>query len=235
MACVCRTSRAENATPTVAFSLSVESSHSIYLSPMPLSEGIQDYLESIENYIYVSVSSAKVEMPNIQEAVNRLWADVSRFGPAMPEIRLPVAVEVPPSPPPPPPPPPGSLLDDMADWTTDNPWKASTLSVGVVGLGLLVGYHVYRTRAQSRLQKRNHTATHERRQVVGTYWPKFCVIHFMIHHRFISRARGRQSGSASLNPRPREKRVYHHRKCRYPRGRGRARTCREGLRQGARS
>ena len=150
---------------------------------MPLSEGIQDYLESVENYIYVSVSSAKAEMPNIQEAVNRLWADVSRFGPAMPEIRLPVVVEVPPPPPPPPPPPASSLLDNMADWTTDHPWKASTLGVGVVGLGLLVGYHVHRARAQSRLQKRNHTTTHERRQVVGTCWPKFYAIHFMIHHR----------------------------------------------------
>jgi len=182
---------------------------------MPLSEDIQEYLETIEDHIYVSFSSAKAEMPNIQEALNRLWADVSRFGPSMPEIRLPVIVEVPPPPPPPPPPSPSSsLLDDVADWATEHPWKASSLGVGVVGLGLLVGYHAYRARTQSRLHKRYHTATHERRQVVGTHWPKFCVIRLMNHHRFISRTRGRPSTSASLNPRPREKRVYNYRKCR---------------------
>jgi hypothetical protein len=65
---------------------------------MPVSDGIQDYLESIENYIYVSFS-ARAEIPNIQEALNRLCADVSRFGPAMPEICFPVLIEVPPPPP----------------------------------------------------------------------------------------------------------------------------------------
>jgi len=184
---------------------------------MPLSEGIQEYLESVEDYIYVSFSSAKAEMPNIQEAFNRLWADVSRFGPSMPEIRLPVTVEVPPPPPPPPPPlPPNSRLDDMADWAIENPWKASSLGVGVVGLCLLVGFHAYQARTLSKLHKRNHSATHERRRVVGMYWLKSRVIHLMIHHRFISRAWGRPSTGASLNPRPRRKRVHNHRKCRYP-------------------
>ena len=108
-------------------------------------------------------------MPNIQEALNRLWADVSRFGPSIPEIRLPVIIEVPPPPPPPPPPPTNSLLDSLTDWATENPWKASSLGVGVAGFGLLVGYNAYRARTQSRLHKRHHTTTHERRQVVGVY------------------------------------------------------------------
>ncbi|KAI0256877.1 hypothetical protein BJV78DRAFT_1167642 [Lactifluus subvellereus] len=134
---------------------------------MPLLEGIQEYIESAEDYIYVSFSSAKVEMPNIQEAFNRLWADISRFGPPIPEIHLPGLVEIPlPPPPPPPPPPPGSLLDNVTDWAAKNPWKASSLSVGVVGIGLLVGYNAYQVRTQSRLHKRYHTASHERRQVV---------------------------------------------------------------------
>ncbi len=132
--------------------------------PLPLSEDIQEYLESIEDYVYVSFSSARAEMPNIQEALNRLWADVSRFGPAIPEIRLPVLIEVPPPPPPPPSPPPSSsILDHVTDWAAENPWKASS----VVGIGLLVGYNAYRARAQARLHKRPHTTNHERRQVVG--------------------------------------------------------------------
>ena len=147
---------------------------------MPLPESVQEYLESIEDHIYVSFSSTKAEMPNIQEALNRLWADVSRFGPSIPEIHLPVIVEVPPPPLSPPPPPPNSLLDDVADWAAENPWKASSLGVGVVGLGLLAGYHAYRARTQSKLHKRHHTATHERRQVVGMYWPVSCGIQFLI-------------------------------------------------------
>jgi hypothetical protein len=131
---------------------------------MPLSDDIQEHLESIEDYIHVSFSSARAEMPNVQEALNRLWADVSRFGPAIPEIRLPVLIEVPPPPPPPPPPlPKSSILDNVTDWAAENPWKASS----VVGMGLLVGYNAYRARTHARLQKRPHTTNHERRQVVG--------------------------------------------------------------------
>ncbi len=134
---------------------------------MPLSEGIQEYVESIEDYAYVSFSSARAEMPNIHEALNRLWADVSRFGPAIPDIRLPVLIEVPPPPPPPPPTPSSSILDNVTDWAAKNPWKASSLGVGVVGLGLLVGYNAHRARTQARLHKRPRTTTHERRHVVG--------------------------------------------------------------------
>lgn len=106
-------------------------------------------------------------MPNIQEALNRLWADVSRFGPTIPEIRLPVLgdFEIPP-PPPPPPPPPTSLIDTATDWAAENPWKASGVGASVVGIGLLVGYSAYRERSQSRFHRRYHAANHERRQVV---------------------------------------------------------------------
>jgi hypothetical protein len=132
--------------------------------PLPLSEDIQEYLDSIEDYIYVSFSSARAEMPNIQEALNRLWADVARFGPAIPDIRLPVLIEVPPPPPPPPSPPPSSsILENVTGWAAENPWKASS----VVGIGLLVGYNAYHARAQAKLHKRPHTTNHERRQVVG--------------------------------------------------------------------
>jgi hypothetical protein len=139
-----------------------------HLSSMSLPDGIQEHIESIEDYIYVSYSSAMAQMPNIQEALNRLWADVARFGPAIPEIHLPVLIEVPP-PPPPPPPPPVPPLENVMDWAFDNPWKASSLGVGVVGMGLLVGYSAYRAKSQSRSHRRYHAASHERRQVVGTH------------------------------------------------------------------
>jgi len=133
---------------------------------MPILESIQERLESAEDYVYVSFSSVKAEMPNIQEALNRFWADVSRFGPTIPEIRLPVLgdFEIPP---PPPPPPPTSLIDTATDWAAENPWKASGLGVGVVGIGLLVGYNAYRAGTQSSFHRRYHVASHERRQVVG--------------------------------------------------------------------
>jgi hypothetical protein len=154
---------------------------------MSLSDGIQDYLESIEDYVYVSFSSARAEMPNIHEALNRLWADVSRFGPAIPEIRLPVLIEVPPPPPPPPPPPSSSIFDNVMDWAAENPWKATS----VVGVGLLVGYNAYRARTQaSLLHRRPHTTNHERRQVVGMVGfltlKAFIDIHLMICHQSCS-------------------------------------------------
>lgn len=135
---------------------------------MPVLESIQERIESAEDYVYVSLSSVKEGMPNIQEALNRLWADVSRFGPTIPEIRIPVLgdFEIPP-PPPPPPPLPTSLIDTAADWVAENPWKASGVGVGVVGIGVLAGYNVYRARTQSRFHRRHHAANHERRQVVG--------------------------------------------------------------------
>ncbi len=136
---------------------------------MPFLESIQERIESAEDYVYVSLSSVKAEMPNIQEALNRLWADVSRFGPAIPEIRLPVLgdFEIPPPPPPPPSPPLTSLIDTVSDWAAENPWKASGVGVGVVGIGLLVGYNAYQARTQSRLHRRYHATSHERRQVIG--------------------------------------------------------------------
>ena len=136
---------------------------------MPILESIQERLESAEDYVYVSWTSVRAGMPNIQEALDRLWADVSRFGPTIPEIRLPVLgdFEIPPPPPPPPPPPRNFLIDTATDWAVENPWKASGLGVGVVGIGLLVGYNAYQARIRSRYHRRYHAASHERRQVVG--------------------------------------------------------------------
>ncbi|KAI0273417.1 hypothetical protein BC834DRAFT_853716 [Gloeopeniophorella convolvens] len=121
---------------------------------MPLIEGIQEYIETAEDYVYTSFSSVKAEMPNIQEAVNRFWVDVSRFGPSIPEIRIPGLGEF------------QSIVEKATDWAAEHPWKVSGLSIGVLGLGLLVGYNVYQIKARPRLARRGHSSGHERRQVV---------------------------------------------------------------------
>ncbi|THH17127.1 hypothetical protein EW146_g3643 [Bondarzewia mesenterica] len=136
------------------------------IADMPLVDGIQDYFESAENYVHASLSAVSAEMPMISEALHRLWVDVSRFGPTLPDIRLPGLgdFEVP-APPPPPPPPPQSLWDKSAEWISEHPWKASSLGVGIAGVGLLVGYGNVRARRNARLRRRVH-ASGERRQVV---------------------------------------------------------------------
>ncbi|RDB21093.1 hypothetical protein Hypma_011790 [Hypsizygus marmoreus] len=132
-------------------------------------EKIEEYLESLEEYFFSSLAAATTDLPNIHEAVNRLWVDISRYGPGMPsfpDVHLPTLgdFQVPPPPPPPPPPPHLTCLARSADWMKRHPWTVSGVAVGVVGAGLLVGYrsfsakrrNIYRVKAQST----------ERRQVV---------------------------------------------------------------------
>ncbi|KAI0053873.1 hypothetical protein FA95DRAFT_1551638 [Auriscalpium vulgare] len=132
---------------------------------MPTVEDIQSYIETAEGYVYQSFVSVTAEMPMISEALHRLWVDVSRFGPAIPEIHIPGLgnFEVPP--PPPPPPPPKSVLEKSADWIADHPWKASGIGASVLGLGLLVGYNALQRR-HGRLRKSRGAVSTEKRQVV---------------------------------------------------------------------
>ncbi|GLB34778.1 putative fungal family of unknown function (DUF1776) [Lyophyllum shimeji] len=132
-------------------------------------EKIEEYLESLEEYFFSSLAAATTDLPTIHEAVNRLWVDISRYGPGMPsfpEVHLPALgdFQVPPPPPPPPPPVHLSLLNRSWTWTTRHPWAASGLAVGVVGGSLLVGYGAFH------VKKRNHyrvkAQSQERRQVV---------------------------------------------------------------------
>ena len=130
-------------------------------------EEIEEYLQSIEELLYSSVYFATPDLPNLREVVNRLWDDVSRYGPpglptSFPEIPNLGVFEVPP---PPPPVVPKSWMDKSADWVRGHPWTTSGLVAGVVGAGLLVGYGVYRTR-ETRVRKIK-AVTRERRQVIG--------------------------------------------------------------------
>lgn len=110
--------------------------------------------------------SATPDLPNVREAVHRLWLDVSRFGPqslpSLPDIHVPGlgAFEVPP---PPPPPPPKSWLEKSVDWVSLHPWAAG----GIAGASLLVGYSCLHRHARFKRVKAAPNATVERKQVIG--------------------------------------------------------------------
>ncbi|PFH54259.1 hypothetical protein AMATHDRAFT_53151 [Amanita thiersii Skay4041] len=136
-------------------------------------EKIEEYLESLEEYFFSSVSTVTAGFPDVHEAVNRLWVDISRYGPglpAFPEVHLPALgdFQIPPPPPPPPPPHSSTWLDKPFDWVTRHPWKISGLVIGVVGTGLLfVGYsRSYTSRRRGLGPSTTKVQTHDRRQVV---------------------------------------------------------------------
>ena len=129
---------------------------------------LENYFESLEHYFFSSVSALTAGLPDVQDAVNRLWVDISRYGPAFPEVHLPALgdFQVPP-PPPPPPPRPTSWLENSHAWISKHPWETFGLIIGATGTGLLlVGY----TRAYKHKHRPQNAKTqkYERRQVVGT-------------------------------------------------------------------
>jgi hypothetical protein len=147
------------------------------LSPLPLTsmfpsvQQIEEVLESLEDIVYASLSAATPDLPRVRETFDRLWDDVSRFGPNLPDIhvRVPGLGDFHVPPPPPPPPPPKGMVEKLIDWCQENPW--TVLGVGV-GAGLLVGYgsHKYRVHRRQRVRHISTTSIpRERRQVVGAY------------------------------------------------------------------
>ena len=133
-----------------------------------------EYLASVEEYFYSSITAVSHHFPDVHEAMNQLWVDISRYGPgipAFPDVHIPSLGDfhVPPPPPPPPPPPiPSSFVEKSTAWVGSHPWKASGLVVGAIGAGLLVGYRVF-------WFKRRHiyaiksSSSIERRQIVGEF------------------------------------------------------------------
>ncbi|KAA1469414.1 hypothetical protein DENSPDRAFT_816337 [Dentipellis sp. KUC8613] len=131
---------------------------------MPFTDNIQEYIEYVEERVQTSIHAVAGEMPMIQEAIHRLWVDVSRFGPALPELHLPSLGEYEVPPPPPPPPPPLSTWERGVEWAGAHPWKVAGLGIGVVGVGLLVGYSGVRLKSRRRVRKTQNSS--ERRKVV---------------------------------------------------------------------
>ncbi|KAF9030719.1 hypothetical protein BDZ89DRAFT_985252 [Hymenopellis radicata] len=104
---------------------------------------IAEFLEELEDSFLSSVGAATPDLPKIQERLNQLWLDVTRYGPvSMPQIidRLPSLGDFELPPPMPPPPPPPTWYDNSLEWVERHPWEAGGVVAGVVGTGLLVGY-----------------------------------------------------------------------------------------------
>ncbi|KDR81713.1 hypothetical protein GALMADRAFT_239864 [Galerina marginata CBS 339.88] len=111
---------------------------------MPSLDNIEEYLASVEEYFHSSLTSVTHSLPDVHEVVNQLWVDISRYGPGMPafpDVHIPSLgdFQVPP-PPPPPPPVTSSWISQSTDFIGRHPWKTSGVVVGIVGVGLLVGY-----------------------------------------------------------------------------------------------
>jgi hypothetical protein len=145
------------------------SQYSLYPTMVPTAEQISDYFHSAEAYVVAVVSQSAPEVPNLREAVNRLWDDLARFGPpALAEMKNKIPVlgdfELPP-PPPPPPPPPAHVWTRPLGWMKAH--KLAVVGVGAIGTSLMVGYLSanIKKRPAGRLR-----AAHsgERRRVVGT-------------------------------------------------------------------
>ncbi|KAG6334766.1 hypothetical protein ID866_4318 [Astraeus odoratus] len=138
---------------------------------IPTIEEVEQYFENVERIVAESLTVASFDLPNIREAINRLWVDISRYGPPgippLPEIHVGGlgAFEVPP-PPPPPPPPPKSLVEKAGDWLKDHPWMVSGVVLSTLGVGLLAGHHVMSNRHAFRRRVKASATTPERRQVV---------------------------------------------------------------------
>lgn len=137
---------------------------------VPSIDEVEEYFQSLERFLTNSLAAASPGLPNIREAVHRLWVDISRFGPpglpSFPDIHVPGlgAFEVPP--PPPPPPPPRSLIEKAGDWIIEHPWKSSSIVVIALGAGLLAGYTTFNMTHAHKRRVRSTTVTPEKRQVV---------------------------------------------------------------------
>ncbi|KZV69046.1 hypothetical protein PENSPDRAFT_652731 [Peniophora sp. CONT] len=131
---------------------------------MPSTDDVQYYVERVENYVYASATAVANEVPHIGDSVKRLWADVTRYGPKLPDIKLPGLGEFEIPPPPPPPPPPRSVWDRSTGWVADHPWTAAGIGAGALGATLLVGYNGFLAHNGRRTGKGKHSG--ERKQVV---------------------------------------------------------------------
>ncbi|TRM58596.1 hypothetical protein BD626DRAFT_510776 [Schizophyllum amplum] len=122
---------------------------------------VEEYLQ----YVEVKLHTAWNDLPDVRDAVDRLWQDVSRYGPQLPKnVHLPGLGDFEVPAPPPPPPPPPSWSERTIGWAERHPYQAAGTAAAVVCGGLMVGYgpaYVRSVKARRRLE-----ATQERRQVV---------------------------------------------------------------------
>lgn len=127
-------------------------------------EQIESYFSSLEEFLSSSLTSVAPDMPHLREIAQRIWDDLTRFGPpALPGLG---SFEIPASPPPPPPPPPSIWSDAVAHWMKGNKVWAAGVGAAALGAGLLVGYGVVTYRRYLVLARKRE-AIKDRREVVG--------------------------------------------------------------------
>jgi hypothetical protein len=131
----------------------------------PTLEDIEVYFDSLEQFVI----SSTPEMVAVADAVDRIRDAAGRLwvGPGPPNIPGLGHFSIPAPPPPPPPPPPKSWLEESANWAGRHPLLVSGAVVGLVGTGLLVGYHRTNTRLTRTRRGRVTVASKDRREVVG--------------------------------------------------------------------
>lgn len=139
---------------------------------------IEEYLASCEDYFFSSLSAVAHGLPDVHEVADRLWIDISRYGPGLPtfpEVRIPSLgdFQVPPPPPPPPSPAPTRWLEKSTEWITDHPWMTTGIAASIVGTGLFVRYNHPRSRRDQQRLRAQQTKSTDRRQVVGVYDQSF--------------------------------------------------------------
>lgn len=135
---------------------------------MPTIDDVEQYFQTVERLVSESLTAASLDLPHIRETINRLWIDITRYGPPFPEIhagRL-GPFELPAPPPPPPPPPPKSLIEKTGDWLKDHPWIVSGLVLSTLGFGLFAGYRAISAKHAFRRRIKSTTMVPEKRQVV---------------------------------------------------------------------
>jgi hypothetical protein len=138
---------------------------------MPSLDNVEEYIASVEEYFFSSVTAVSRGFPDVHEVMNQLWVDISRYGPGMPafpEVNIPTLGDFK-VPPPPPPPPSPTLLEQSTAWIGRHPWKTTSIVVGALGAGLLVGYRFKRRHVYASSIKTSSSV--ERRQIVGESVP----------------------------------------------------------------
>ena len=131
-------------------------------------EQIESYFISVEEFLSSSLTSVAPDLPHLHEIANRIWADITRFGPpSLPQLPGLGSFEVPPSPPLPPPTPP-TWSESLGDWASEHKLAIAGASVGLVGAGILAGYSTVRYRRNAAIKAKRKDTSKDRREVVGT-------------------------------------------------------------------
>ncbi|KAL1746311.1 hypothetical protein HDZ31DRAFT_34511 [Schizophyllum fasciatum] len=124
-----------------------------------------DKVEEYLQYVEVKLHTAWSDLPDVRDALDRLWQDVSRYGPQLPKnVHLPGLGDFEVPAPPPPPPPPPAWSERAAGWVEQHPYQTAGAVVALAAGGLMAGYGP--AYARSVRARRRKEETQERRQVV---------------------------------------------------------------------